>query len=228
MNEHKIWHFEPYKLTPEWVDGLNPSSSAFVEDLVAEKTETYQESKLIGYADPVEYMMCNYGEMPDKSIFCHGETEIVKIHKTTFRMERETAKLVKEFCINNSYNFRTFCSYLASSDTKFEKRFANVMKYYKIHELSSKYVPSKIFFSKSDKVKKPRYWIASNPYSKVLIVQPDRKKPFYVHYALKDSISSTHPLFTFKFGAKEYKITKVRRTQDVVIVAHSCIYLLKL
>lgn len=233
MNERKTKNYDPYKLTPEWVDGLqslDPSSSAFVEKLVAERTETRQEIEQIGYSDPVEYMMCNYGEIPDSSVLCHGETETITVHETTFRMERRTAELVKEFCMSSNYDFHTFCKYLASGSIKFEKSFANVLKFNKFYELSSQYVPAKMFkFSKTE-VNRPRYWICCTTdnliIKKILVVQPDRTKPSYVHYALKASSSTS--AFILKLGDKKYNITEVRRTKNAVVVAHSCIYLLKL
>lgn len=241
MKERKTQRFAPYDLTPEWFDKvclLNPNSPSFTSELISEKEETHVEHDLIGYNDVMEYMMCNDGEYPPDDVPCHGETEPVNVTEKTYRMYNSLASLVRTFCLQSS-GLEAFCQFLVSNGVNLVTDFANVSELYKIGEISAKHIPKKMFvFPNNIRVNRPRFWICTSVksysnyanyavYSTLLVVQPNRYEQKYLDYEF--TTSKTVPSdknFVIKPKKKKFYVSETRRTNNVIVVANSSLYLL--
>lgn len=238
MKERKVMRFVPYNLTPAWFDEvclLNPNSSSFTSELISEKAETHVEHDLIGYNDPVEYMMCNYGEYPPGDVPCHGETEPVNVTEVTYRMEDRVASLARTSLLQSD-GFETFCQFLVSRGVNLITEFANVSKLNKLGEISAKHIPKKMFvFPSNVKVNRPRFWVYTSATSSanrtihhvILVVQPNRYEQKYLDYQFtaNSNIPSSNN-FVITPRKKKFYITETRRTNNIIIVANNLFYLL--
>lgn len=157
----------------------NPDASV---DLIIYATKIKEKRMVqVGYSDPIEYMMSNDGDYPPEGTLCHGETDTVT---DVYALTQEGAECIKYYySVTNpdTRNFESFARFLYNN-CNLSKNFAN-FRYIKIKEISSKHVSKcvkKKAFSKRP-VSRPRFWSnKSNP--KMLIVQPDRRKPYYFMY----------------------------------------------
>ena len=173
-------------LSPEFkyeLDGIfssHPNLSA--EKLIEFTVKPIERSEQIGYSDPVEYMMCNYGEAPTGDVLCHGETRTVT---DTYRLKSEAAECIREFYLTKGNGtFVEFCKYL-NTHCQLSRNFKNV-NHLKMHsELPSRYLSKEIRreLLKHTFAYKPRFWRALDIWNEPkLIVQPDRRKASFYMY----------------------------------------------